>query len=642
MKRFPLAFTSLLFLLLAASPVYATGVDTWMSVRSRNFFLVGKASESELREVALSLEQFRDAFTRIFADVNFKEPVQTVVVVFQNESAYKPFKPLYQGRPTDVSGYFQPSTDLNYITLSIERSGANSYRTIFHEYVHLFVENNLRGGPLSFNEGLAEYYSTVEITDGGRKVTLGKPNESHARLLREGHWLPLETLFKADHHSAYYNERHQQTLFYAQSWALIHYLMTASDSQQLLQLRQFLELLAEGVPLADSFQRAFQRDLAHFEEALKRYVRRGRYPSKSIKLPANSNFNQQTQSASLSPAEAQYYLGDLHLHTNRLDEAEALLREALELDPKLAGAHASLGLLRTRQKRFVEAKQFLTDSLKLNSESYLANYYYAYTLSREGMNAELAVNGYMPVDAAAMRALLKKTIELAPDFAEAYRLLAFVNLATNEQLDEAVALIKQALALSPGNRGCTLVLAQIHLRRHQFALARQVLDELLQRSSDPQLRAQARTMLETVADTEKQLSAEALSRVGAGATSGAPPGTSNAPAADETIEQRKPKLAKRFSGERVRGLLTRVDCTDEGVILFVKAGERTFRLRNDELRRITFVAYVPGLGRAISCGQRTPANLVVLTYLPSSRAHATFDGEAVAVEFVPEDLEVEP
>jgi len=48
-----------LFLSFSAAPLSVSAKDSWVSVRSKNFLLVGNASEKEIRQVALRLEQFR-------------------------------------------------------------------------------------------------------------------------------------------------------------------------------------------------------------------------------------------------------------------------------------------------------------------------------------------------------------------------------------------------------------------------------------------------------------------------------------------------------------------------------------------------------------------------------------------------------
>ena len=163
-------------LLVTSAAASATAKDTWTSVHSKNFTLVGNASEKDIRLVANRLEQFRNVFGLLFPTITMNSPVPTTVIVFKSDSSYKPFKV-----NPNVAGYFQPGEDVNYITLTTEKSSDDQpFRTIFHEYVHLLVENTMGATvPLWFNEGLAEYYSTFDIKDDYRRVILGDLIANH-------------------------------------------------------------------------------------------------------------------------------------------------------------------------------------------------------------------------------------------------------------------------------------------------------------------------------------------------------------------------------------------------------------------------------------------------------------------------------
>ena len=134
------------------------------------------------------------------------------------------------------------------------------------------------------------------------------------------------------------------------------------------------------------------------------------------------------QSAPLSEAEGQFYMGDLLMHAGQYDRAEKYLKQAVALDSTLSQAHASLGMLNMYQKRFDQAKQYLQRAVAGDSKDYLAHYYYAYMLSREEMDEGGMVKAYQPEKANLMRAELKKAIALKPEYAESYHLLAFINL----------------------------------------------------------------------------------------------------------------------------------------------------------------------------------------------------------------------
>src|SRR5215471_3483800 len=150
----------LALLFIAASQQTIEAKDTWTTVRSKNFTLAGNASEKDIRLVANRLEQFRTVFGLLFPSIPLKSPVPNTVIVFKNDGSFKPFKP-----NPNLAGFFQPGPDMNYIALTSEHSsGDQPFHVIFHEFIHVLVDNAMgETVPLWFNEGLAEYYSTFDI-----------------------------------------------------------------------------------------------------------------------------------------------------------------------------------------------------------------------------------------------------------------------------------------------------------------------------------------------------------------------------------------------------------------------------------------------------------------------------------------------
>src|SRR6185295_18592935 len=150
------------FLGVVCATVPVSAKDKWMSVRSKNFLMLGNAGEKDLRQVGVRLEQFREVFSRLFTTLKIDTPVPTTVIVFKNDESYRPFKP-----NANTAGYFQSGPDVNYITLELE-SDANReqdpFSIILHEYTHLLIRNTSGNVPVWFNEGLAEYYSNFTIT----------------------------------------------------------------------------------------------------------------------------------------------------------------------------------------------------------------------------------------------------------------------------------------------------------------------------------------------------------------------------------------------------------------------------------------------------------------------------------------------
>jgi tetratricopeptide (TPR) repeat protein len=634
-KRFTFPLAMALCLLLVAPLCARDKEEEWTSVQSKNFLLVGNARERDIRKVAARLEQFREAFLRLLTVEHFDASVPLTVIVFKDDAAYLPFEPLFSGQPAGIAGFFQSSPDVDYITLSVDRKHVRRPDALaFHEYVHLLVRNSFGNTPLWFNEGLAEYYSTFDISDGNKKVTLGNAVTNRVRTLRERELLPLEKLFNVDDVSPYYKEPDKRDIFYAQSWALVHYLLSGPRR---IQLSTYLELLARGMTVEDAFRQAFQTDFATLESELRAYIRFNNYPQQIITFEKRLELDPLVRSTPLREADAQFYLGDLLLHTNQLDKAADYLQRAVALDPTLAAAHASLGMLYMRQNRFDDAKKHL-ERASLDSQNYLVHYYYAYVLSREGMALDNVVEGYYQAEAAQlMRAELKRAIELAPNFAEAYRLLAFVNLVRDEQLDESIQLLKQAINLSPRRQEYALLLAQVYLRREEFEIARKVLNPLILSSNSALIRSQAQQLLASVAAREEYLARIKTmnEKIAANAAREETPQGVLQPC---DAPQPGPQLKKlRFSGQQVCGMLVRVECEETGVVLVIESGGRTLRYRNDSLNNIRFVTYTADVRGQVTCGPRTQATPVLLTYRPMKNTVGQTDGEVIAVEFIPKE-----
>jgi len=625
---------------------FAVPKDSWTTVKSTNFFLIGNASQKDIVDVATKLEQFRDVFTRLFPALKFNSPVPTTVVVFKNDSSYRPFKP-----SPNLAGYFQPGTDVNYITLTADRSSEQPFRVIFHEYVHQLVNNTLGDQPAWFNEGLAEYYSTFTI-DKDQIIKLGLVVPEHLELLRSEKMLPFRTLFSVDHNSPYYNERAKQSIFYAQSWALVHYLVLGDNEKRLPQIGKFLQLLSSGVGIEKAFPEAFETNFETVEKELKEYVRRNSHPGKRVTFERKLELASEMKTGSLSEADAQAYLGDLLVHINLLSDAERRLEEALVLDPNSSQANTSLGILKTREGKFVEAKTALQRAVAGNTQNPLAHYYYAYALSREHTDGAGMVEGFSPENATIMRAELKRAISILPAFPESYSLLAFVNLVAGTQIDESIDLLNKGLVYAAGHHEMKFMLAQLYLKKQDFRAARELLEPLVANAPDAEIRTHAKTLLDQVSDYETRLAQfKSLQASRSEQNSPGPPKlrsrttdstNSNEGAGDDDSSQdvtiTRPSFRKPEEGQsQLKGQLVKIECGAKGIVLDINDGQRTFRFAKGSLTAIKFISYVADMGSEITCGPRNPANYVIVTFKPPTNKASKSDGDPVVLEFIPKE-----
>jgi tetratricopeptide (TPR) repeat protein len=583
---------SILAVLVFALP--ADAADKWTSIRSKNFLLVGNATENEIRDVAENLELFRTAYSRFFTLQEKAASVGTTVVVFKTDVSFRPFKPVYQGKPANIAGFFQGGQDVNYIALSAD---IPTPRVIYHEYVHRLMSDNLASMPPWFQEGFAECFSTLEIEGRDKKIRMGRAIGEHVALLSQRQFMPLERLFAVTHESREYNEEERQGLFYAESWALVHYMMLGPQDRK-DRFFAFLNGLNKGTPAPAVFERVFQTDLSSFQKVFEAYIQqRSSWPAMELRSPGALDRNRDMTATTLTEAESEFYLGDLLLHSNRLSDGETHLKNAITLDPMLATAQAAMGRLLVRQNKETEAMAYLQRATELDPGNYLTHYYYASSIqSRNRTQTEAEWN--------AARAELLKTIELAPQFVAATEMLANINLSRNTDIPQTVDLLRNARTFAPGNDNLAVMLAFALLRTPDRESARPLAESVLMNASlSPAMRKNAETV---IASLNRQ--PEVLIR---------------------TSQTQAPQ-AIPAGAVRVRGTLTLMDCR-QGVTLSLVAEGKTLKFRADSPSLIRFSTQNPALVSTLGCGP-LPGNGVpaTVTYRPQEAGEVL--GEPLIVE----------
>lgn len=634
-------------------PALASAKDEWLQVRSKNFNLIGNASERDLRRVGTRLEQFRETFGLFFGSLHVTSPIPTNVVVFKSDSAYKPFKPKKPDGKIDdfISGYFMPGDDVNYITLSTQGDDAEVFGTIFHEYVHFIVNTNFgkTAVPPWFNEGLAEYYQTFTI-ENDQNVKLGLYQNAHVRLLQLNQLIPLESLFSTSNEALLQSGNHSRSMFYAESWALIHYLVQAGKSDG---LARFLAMVLKHTPPEEAFKTAFQTTYAGMERELRSYVEQKSFTYHLVALKTKVIFDADMRVAPLPLAETDAYLGDLLFHIHRADDAEPYLRAALSLKPDLSVASATLGMVKIRQKKYDEAKTLLEKAIAQDQTNHLAFYRYAYLLSREGRDEFGLVSSFSRDQTEKMRDALKKAIALNPTFAESYDLLAFVCLVNNEFLDEAVAYLQKALVYQPGNQRYAMRIAEIYARQGKFAEASAIADKIAATSDEPATRSQAERLIakiklrkeavESYRETKKQ-----NGRIGSDNSGPAPDpirGTGDKQPTPEEIDALQDEafmqtmnaaMTKPEAGEmQVIGTVAKIDCR-RGITYQIKAGTETFNLTSKDFQALKLNAFVPqGAQMQLGCGADISSLKAVIIYRPATVKGNISRGELTGITFVP-------
>ena len=245
--------------------------------------------------------------------------------------------------------------------------------------MHLLVNNNVSGIPIWFNEGLAEYYRTFQVNDAADRAIIGRFLENHILLLRE-QFVPLAALTAVDRESPLYNESNKASVFYAESWALVHYLIIGEEQKYAKNAAAFAFALGSGQSLEAAARSTLGISAGELEKGLRRYIGRDMFQSQQIRFSERIAKVEAVPAAPILEADVHALLGDVLLQMDRRDDAKAELAAAMALDSAHGGAHATLGMLDVRDGKWDESRRNFEQAVASPSATFLSHYYYGIAL----------------------------------------------------------------------------------------------------------------------------------------------------------------------------------------------------------------------------------------------------------------------
>lgn len=454
---------ALLFLLVGcfAAPHARAAAPAWLEIHSQHFTLFTDVGDHDGRHLLDQLERMRWAFATMFPRANVDPAAPIMVVAVRNEKEFQSMEPaayLAKGM-AHLGGYFLKAPDKNYILLRTDIDGPHPYSIIYHEYTHL--ELGTEGMPVWLNEGLAQYFENTEFRD--KDVLLGEPDPMNLMVLHQNKMIPLDTLFRVDANSPYYHEEQKVTVFYPESWALTHLLMSEDFQDKQNRIGNYLTLVNQHVDPVTAAQQAFG-DLRKLQSQLDDYTNRMTYQELRLNS-AVAPIDERAMTANpVSPAQADAVRADVLAYVGRTTEAATVADAVLKADPNNLQAHETMGFLAQHDGKTNDAKKWYSEAVDLDSQSFLAQYYFGALSLMQGDTSQ------------ATEASLRKAIKLNPRFAPAYDALAVLYARRRDNLDEAHMLSITAVELEPQTTQYRMDAAYVLMQMQRFDDALRVLE----------------------------------------------------------------------------------------------------------------------------------------------------------------------
>lgn len=652
----------------------------WQQVNSTHFTVITDAGPKRGQEVAFRFEQMRSEFATLLGKDRLNQSVPLTILALKNDRDYYQVAPLRNGQPIDVPGFVVSGEDQDFIVLSA--SEQEPWRAVAHDFALRLLKFNYPPAQGWFDEGLAEYFSSIRLDD--RRIEIGgdpefsvpanrgtdgqhEAGKTFSDLLGVQTWMSLPDLFSMKHDASARNEGTHQTLYYAEAWIVMHYLL---HEKKLPETGAYFDLvLNQHVPAEEAIQKAYGMSSAQLEQAIKQYFQaqrnglasgepdrkpgsaasasapsqgesfpspiapgdsamsvkpiseaeeRALYAGIQLRIPERRELGLQTLNAlATTPTSADQKAQQKHEVKRMGEDPEQLPDNAIGLPL----SHRILAWDRIEHGEFQEAYSELGDAASLNPHDMWVRYYLCIAKYRmaQAKHAELMGLANMMID-------LKSVLEWYPEMAGAYDLLAVARNVGGTP-SAAMQSARAAIGLSPRNENYIYHLAEIYVASKKWDAANALLDRLKQ-SSDPKLVAQARELGEQ-AGTERKYGIP-VAADGTPQTPRYAPQKSPFDVLEEDAKKREAEEGKsqadvpadQRTTKFVRGRLVSVDCSKSPIaVLTIRSEGGQLKIRTADYRSVLLIG-----ADDFSCDWRNRE--VTVNYKPSAGS----EGDLVSLE----------
>jgi tetratricopeptide (TPR) repeat protein len=608
------------------APAFAKDEPKWIEVHTAHFSVLTDAGEKRGREVALRMEQMRSIFGQLLLKDKLKMSVPITVIALKSDKQYGLVAPTKQNM---AGGFYVPGYDRIYIVVNLFED--QPWRSIAHALGHYFLNFNYPPVQGWFDEGLAEYFGSVQI---GKEVNIGGDPElapewhedifeemrrdpsvpqSLTQLVSSPVWISMEDLFNMKHDGSGLREGSHHTMYYAQCWIVMHYLI---NKKKMPEAGTYFDLvLNQKMPVDKAIVQAFDMTPAQMEVAVKAYF--ASLGSLGIALD-------QTKKPVADPSEiaqpdhfpAPFDADNLGIAVSSLSEGDAraaiddamsripehrdqALRDlqVLATNPKEDNepAHRALARDHLQQKLFDLTADELDKATELNARDPWIWYYRSVMKYRKAQAMRQDMQGI-----ANMMQDLRAVLDWYPELADAYNMLGVARVEGGG-INSALEAERQAIALAPRNMEYQFNLGQIYVAAKKWDQARDVFTRLKE-GPDRQAASAAKKQLEDLATLQKygvrpQRPGESEAPVGAASTPSAAATTPKVPAnpSDEEDADAAPKPApvqQPTSGpvQFLKGKIVKSDCSKPpSVAITVISGMTTYTLHAADYKTLLVI-----------------------------------------------------
>jgi len=426
-------------------------IEPWVEVGTSHFIAASDDGEKTARRYAVEFEELLRVFQSTMPNCRVSNGIPVRLLVARDGPSFGRMIPEFRFDKRhdreQPPGVFVAGPEKTFIGLRANASGRFRFEGIYSDYAREVLRLSYRNLPPWLEAGYSSVFASLTFTDRGAR--LERPDPDDLSVLTESPLLPLDLLLQVDRNSGYYTSSDKNTVYYAESRILVHFLVADSQTSGTKSLAQYVEAVQGG---ADSLQAARKifGDLSQLQAKLEAFIKE--VHGSGADIPASGAGDSGGAARTLSTAETDARMADFLASRGKDDDARDKLEEAIKSEPSLAEGEQALGFLLLRRNELDEAQKHFERAAQLDAKDAL-NYY--------GLGGIAVIRAHNGGPSGGAAEAFEKAVALNPNFAPAWYGLGAIYSDRAETLEKALTDTQRAASLVPGDSDYQLGVATL-------------------------------------------------------------------------------------------------------------------------------------------------------------------------------------